>query len=172
MVHVLATREPDLFARTVVAEVAKAVSIGRIPYPNLRVAGSGETIDEYIPALSEITRQGVRLWGFTRNLRLAERMRAIGVGVIVSCDRTSSHELIREAGERGFPLGYTSDGVDDRPPPGTLVTFPVHRVGRVREVVDSPTLCPKVVADFLDESRPEAFCQRYCRRCHLGESAP
>jgi hypothetical protein len=153
------------------SEVDKAVAQGSLPYPNLRLAGSGETIDAHLPALAEVVRLGVRLWGFTRNVRLAPRLRAAGIAVIVSCDRTSAPGFAETARKAGFPLAYTSGGVDDRPPAGTLVTFPVHRVGRVREVVDTPSLCPKVLADFLHDSRPAGFCQRQCRRCHLGQEA-
>jgi hypothetical protein len=170
MVDQLAINEPALFARTVRVEVEKAVASGQLAYPNLRLAGSGETIDAYVPALAEVVRHGVRVWGFTRNIRLAERLREAGVAVIVSCDRTSPPGFVERVTRSDFPIAYTSTGVDDHPPAETLVTFPVHRVGRVREVVDAPTLCPKVLADFLDDSRPEAFCQRYCQRCHLNEA--
>lgn len=170
MVDQLAVREPLLFARTVRSEVEKAVERGELAYPNVRLAGSGETIDAYVPALTEVVRLGVRLWGFTRNLRLAERLRAVDVAVILSSDRTSPAGFVEAATNANFPIAYTSAGVDDHPPVGTFVTFPLHRVGRVREVVDAPSLCPKVVADFLDDSRPEAFCQRYCQRCHLKKA--
>lgn len=170
MVDTLARREPALFARHVQAEVEKAVAKGDMSYPNLRVSGSGELIEAHVPALLEVARAGVWLWGFTRNLRVADRLRRHGISIIVSCDRSSSPQFLQKAREMGFPLGYSSAGVSDRPPEGTLVTFPVHRVGRVREVVDSPSLCPKVLADFFHDSRPEAYCQKGCSRCHLKES--
>lgn len=170
MVDALARTYPDLFGETVAVEVHGAVTRGLLPYPNLRYSGSGEVVEAYLPALDQLTRRGVRLWGFTRNLRLAEALRKQGAAVIVSCDRTSPEEFVSRAAAAGFPLAYSSAGVMDIPPEGTLVTFPVHRVGRVREVVDSPTICPKVLADYLDDSRPEAACQRFCQRCHNPES--
>lgn len=169
MIDRLAVRHPLLFARAVHREVEKAVRIGELSYPNLRLAGSGETIRAYVPALAEIVRLGVRLWGFTRDLQLAERLREVGVAIIASCDKTSPFGFVEHAEASGVPIAYTSEGVEDLPPAGTLVTFPLHRVGRVREVVDVPSLCPKVLADFLHDSRPQAFCQRYCQRCHLNE---
>jgi hypothetical protein len=166
MVDVLARTYPDLFGETVAAEVQDAVRSELLPYPNLRYSGSGELVEAYIPALEQVTRRGVHLWGFTRNLSLAQKLRGLGAAVIISCDKTSPAGLGLEATAAGFPLAYSSNGVSDPPPWGTVVTFPVHRVGRVREVVDSPTVCPKVLADFLDDRRPEAACQWICRRCH------
>ena len=171
MVDLLARREPVLFARTVHREVQKAAARGEIAYPNLRVSGSGEMVGAHIPALLEVARLGVWLWGFTRNLRVAAQLRDQGVAIIYSCDRTTSAQAVSEARTMGVPLGYSSAGVTDHPPDGTLVTFPVHRVGRVREVVDTPSLCPKVLSDFFDDARPEAYCQRICGRCHLKEPA-
>ena len=86
---------------------------------------------------------------------------AIGVD-----EKTSPPDLFSSAREFNFPFGYTSTSVDDLPPEDTIVTFPLHRIGRVREVVDSDTVCPKVLADFLDDFRPPASCQDHCRRCH------
>lgn len=169
LVHFLATRQPRLFAAKVRQEVEKAVDRGDIPYPNVRLAGSGETIQSHLPALQKVLEQGIGLWGFTRDLRLAERLRQIGVKIIVSCDRSTPAHFVEMASELALPLAYTSVSVNDHPPEGTLVTFPLHRVGRVREVVDTPTLCPKVLTDFLEDSRPKAYCQRHCHRCHLRE---
>jgi hypothetical protein len=166
MVDVLARGYPELFGEAVAREVHDAVGKGLLPYPNLRYSGSGEVVEAYVPALDQTIRRGVRLWGFTRNLRVAETLRNMGAGVIVSCDRTSFSAFIARARAEGFPLGYSSTGVTDGPPAGTVVTFPVHRVGRVREVVDSASVCPKVLADFLDDSRPAGMCQRFCQRCH------
>lgn len=166
MVDVLARNFPALFAAQVTAEVNAAVKAGLMPYPNLRYSGSGEVVEAYVPALRGVHDRGVRLWGFTRNLRLARVLRDMGAGVIVSCDKSSPPDFVEEARTAGFPLGYSSNGVDDFPPEGTVVAFPVHRVGRVREVVDSPAVCPKVLADFLDDCRPEASCQLICHRCH------
>jgi hypothetical protein len=137
-----------------------------MPYANIRYSGSGEVVEAYLPALRGIHSRGVRLWGFTRSLRLAQQLRELGAGVIVSCDGTSPAGFAERATAEGFPLAYSSRGVGDSPPAGTLVTFPIHRVGRVREVVDSPSVCPKVLADFLEDRRPEASCQLICQRCH------
>jgi hypothetical protein len=166
MVDVLARQYPDIFAERVSTEVREVVENGLMPYPNLRYSGSGEVTEAYIPALREVCRRGVHLWGFTRNLRLAHELREMGAGVIISCDKTTPSETIQKACAQSFALAYSSSGVSDAPPEGTIVTFPVHRVGRVREVVDTPSLCPKVLADFLYDSRPSASCQVVCRRCH------
>jgi hypothetical protein len=172
MVDVLATREPVLFGEAVATEVRKLVENGSLPYPNIRFSGSGEVVDAYLPALQEIAKRDVRLWGFTRNLRLANRLREIGAFAIVSCDKTSPPGFVDQAKREALPLAYSSSGVEDEPPVGTLVTFPVHRVGRVREVVDTASLCPKVLADYFDDFRPEGYCQRFCQRCHLGGAKP
>jgi hypothetical protein len=166
MVDTLARRFPGLFAKQVAAEVEAVVQAGMMHYPNLRYSGSGEVVEAYIPALQELIKFGIQLWGFTRNLRLAHCLREIGASVIVSCDKTSPSGFALEATAAGFQLGYSSEGVDDFPPVGTIVTFPVHRVGRVREVVDTPSVCPKVLSDFLDDCRPKASCQLICQRCH------
>jgi len=170
MVDVLATTEPILFGEIVELEVRRAVERGMLTYPNIRYSGSGEIVEAYVPALLEVERRGIRLWGFTRSLRYARLLRDIGVSVIVSCDQTSPLDVVERARKDDFPLGYSSVGVEDEPPEGTLVTFPVHRVGRVREVVDTPSLCPKVLSDYFDDSRPEGYCQRLCSRCHLEKS--
>lgn len=166
MVDVLARQWPRLFAEVVADEVAVAVKNGQLPYPNIRYSGSGELVDAYLPALSALQGRGVHLWGFTRSLDIARSLRSFGAGVIISCDRTSPPELASVALREGFAIGYTSADVDDMPPKGSVVTFPIHRVGRVREVVASDTTCPKVVADFLHDSRPKGSCQWVCRRCH------
>jgi hypothetical protein len=132
----------------------------------LRYSGSGEATEAHVPALAAVAEQGVHLWGFTRRLNVAESLVECGIAVIVSCDGTTDPGFIRDARRRGLQLAYSSNGVDDHPPAGTIVTFPVHRVGRVREVVDDVSLCPKVVADFLHDERPPASCQAVCRRCH------
>lgn len=166
MVDALARRFPDVFADQVAAEVNAAVNAGLMPYANLRYSGSGEVVEEYLPGLKAVQDLGIRLWGFTRSLVLANKLREFGASVIVSCDSSSSPGFAEQANSQGFALAYSSSGVTDRPPAGTVVTFPVHRVGRVREVVDSPSVCPKVLADFLDDCRPAASCQLRCLRCH------
>jgi len=166
MVDILARNFPAIFADKVEEEVNAALAGGLIPYKNLRYSGSGELVEAYIPALKELSRRGILLWGFTRDLKLGQQLKELGAGVIISCDSTSKPGFIDKAVNAGFPLGYTSKGVDDVPPKGTVVTFPVHRIGRVKEVVDTNSLCPKVLADFLDDSRPKASCQLICHRCH------
>ena len=166
-VDVLARKEPRLFSDLVVQEVSDAVRAELLPYPNLRYSGSGEVVAGHIDSLANVSKRGVKLWGFTRTIAMASALREIGASVIVSCDRTSPEGLIEAANTGEFPLAYTSSGVDDRPPDGTIVTFPIHRGGRVREVVDVSSLCPKVVADFLNDSRPKGSCQTHCQRCHL-----
>lgn len=171
MVDVLARRYPSIFAEKVKEEVLEAVASGFMDYPNLRYSGSGEVVEAYFPALKIIQESGVHLWGFTRSLRLAKKLRAIGAGVIISCDKTSPEGFIESSVKAGFVLGYTSDGVCDTPPKQAIVTFPVHRVGRVREVVDAPSVCPKVLADFLHDSRPKGSCQMICKRCHNPQNS-
>jgi hypothetical protein len=166
MVDVLARKFPELFAEKVEEEVRQVVAEGLIKYPNLRYSGSGELVEAHLPALEMIKLRDVRLWGFTRDLRIAERLRKIGIAVIVSCDKTSSPGFVETASAAGFLLAYSSSGVDDAPPARTVVTFPVHRVGRVKEVVDATTICPKVLADFLDDARQQSTCQLVCNRCH------
>ena len=169
MVDVLARKHPSLFAAQVASEVAQAVSAGNLQYPNIRFSGSGEMTERHVPAIAETVKLGVQAWGFTRSLRVARLVRDVKAYVIVSCDSTSPEGFSASATEAGFPLAYSSNGVDDLPPPGTLVTFPVHRVGRVHEVVDADSLCPKVVSEFLYDERPPGYCQRLCHRCHRGQ---
>lgn len=169
MVDVLARGFPKLFAEQISSEVMAAVETGLMTYPNLRYSGSGEVVEAYLPALQEVHDRGIQLWGFTRSLRLGAKLRDMGAGVVISCDNTSPAGFIEQARKMGFSLGYTSNGVEDVPPNGSVVTFPVHRVGRVREVVDSESVCPKVLADFLDDCRPKASCQLICTRCHTPD---
>jgi hypothetical protein len=168
MVDVLAREHPELFASQVVKEVDEAVDAGRMPYRNLRYSGSGEVSASYMEGLELVASAGVHLWGFTRDLEVAGLLRSIGAGVIVSVDRTTPGSTISGSRSLGFPLAYTSMDIDDLPPAGTLVTFPVHRVGRVREVAATESLCPKVLYDFYDEQRPPATCQMECQRCHVA----
>jgi hypothetical protein len=170
MVDALARSFPHLFGAAVAREVHEAVHDKRLPYANLRYSGSGEVVEAYIPALRQVCERGVHLWGFTRSVNMANALRELGAGVIFSCDRTTPVADLSTATMQGFPLGYTSADVNDRPPAGTVVTFPVHRVGRVREVVDCSSICPKVLADFLHDCRPPASCQQVCQRCHRPES--
>jgi hypothetical protein len=166
MVDTLARKHPKLFAEKVTEEVTESVVADQIAYPNLRYSGSGEVAEAHLTALSYIAGFDIHLWGFTRNIGLAEKLRGIGAGVIISCDQTSKHGFSDQAIAEGFPIAYSSEGVSDMPPIGTLVTFPVHRGGRVHEVVDVSTLCPKVVSDFVNDSRQNGTCQKVCNRCH------
>ena len=166
MVDTLARKHPRLFAEKVAEEVTESVAADEIPYPNLRYSGSGEVSEAHLAALNYVADLDIQLWGFTRNIDLAESLRGIGAGVIISCDRTSNRGFSDQALANGFPIAYSSQGVSDKPPSGTIVTFPVHRGGRVNEVVDVPTLCPKVVSDFIHDSRQNGTCQKVCNRCH------
>lgn len=171
MVDVLAKKHPNLFAERVLVEVERAVNRDEMPYNNIRFSGSGEMTEKHVEAIDAVIKSGVHAWGFTRSLIVAEKVRSAGAFVIVSCDATSPKGFAAEATEAGFPLAYSSDGVGDIPPEGTLVTFPIHRVGRVQEVADVASLCPKVVSEFLHDDRPASFCQRLCNRCHSAGEA-
>lgn len=166
MVDALATLHPALFAERVVLEVERAVRSGALPYANLRYSGSGELNACHVKGLALVATRGVRLWGFTRNLVVASALRAAEIPVIVSYDRSTVLRHVLAARRKGFPLGYSSEGVDDGPPHPSVVVFPVHRSGRIPEVVDVPELCPKVVHEYLHQERPPAMCQSVCQRCH------
>ena len=168
MVDVLATRFPLLFGERVALEVQKAVALGLIPYSNIRFSGSGEMAERHVAAMRAVVSSGVHAWGFTRNIRLACELRSFGAFAIYSCDFSTDPAQLQQAQEAALPLAYSSRGAFDKPPSNTLVTFPVHKVGRVREVCEAPSLCPKVVSEFLHEYRPPSFCQAHCRRCHRG----
>ena len=166
MVDVLAKTHPALFAERVLAEVEKAVTDGEIPYKNIRFSGSGEMTEKHVDALGSVVASGVHAWGFTRNIAVAKKIRSIGAFVLLSCDATSPEGFAAEAIEAGFLLAYSSSGIEDLAPKGTLVTFPVHKVGRVKEVANVESLCPKVVSEFLHDDRPPSVCQQLCNRCH------
>ena len=165
-VDLAARRVPGAFAEKVTKEVDDAVTRGDLPYPNLRYSGSGEVAAHHLPALARVVDKGVVLWGFTRMLKIAEKLREIGAHVLISCDRTSDAKLFGRAKELGFQLAYTSIDVGDTPPAEAAVTFPLHRSGKVREVVDATSLCPKVVQEYLSGFRAEGSCQKMCHRCH------
>jgi hypothetical protein len=166
MVDILARTQRQLFAELVTREVHEAVGEGVLAYPNLRYSGSGEMTRAHLPALKLIAANSIHLWGFTRQLDLVEPLRQIGAGVLFSCDRSTSSEAFQTARELRVGLAYTSSSIDDSPPPNTVVVFPLHRGGRVKEVVDSEGLCPKVLEDFMYDERSERFCQTKCHRCH------
>ena len=163
---VLAKKFPQLFASKVVKEVNKAKDKGEISYPNLRFSGSGEASKHHVEALGLINSAGVSVWGFSRNIVVANKLRDVGVYVQISCDKTSSSSFITSAIAGGFSLAYTSTAFDDTPPIGTNVVFPLHRSGRVSEVVDTAGLCPKVVEEFFSQQRRPRYCQAFCNRCH------
>jgi hypothetical protein len=166
MVDILARTQRQLFADLVTREVHEAVGEGVLAYPNLRYSGSGEMTRAHLPALKLIAANSIHLWGFTRQLDLVEPLRQIGAGVLFSCDRSTPSGAFQTAKELRVGLAYTSSSIDDSPPPNTVVVFPLHRGGRVKEVVDSEGLCPKVLEDFMYDERSERFCQTKCHRCH------
>ena len=137
MVDVLARNYPQLFGDVVCEEIAALVAKGTLPYANLRYSGSGEMTRAHLPGLRAVHDRGVRLWGFTRSVAIAAQLREWGAGVLFSCDRTTNPIVIEHALSLGIGLAYVSADVFDVPPNGTVVTFPIHRGGRVREVVES-----------------------------------
>jgi hypothetical protein len=166
MVDELARSHPSLFAASVTGEVQNAVAQGILNYPNLRYSGSGEMTRAHLPALKRVAENGIHLWGFTRQLDLVEPIWAIGASALFSCDRSTPTSAMDKARAIGVGLAYTSSHVEDVPPPEAVVVFPLHRGGRVKEVVDSDSLCPKVLEDFMYDQRSERFCQEKCHRCH------
>jgi hypothetical protein len=166
----LARDYPKLFSEIVGNEVDQLVKSGRLPYPNLRFSGSGEVHNSHLPALIALAERGIHLWGFSRNLRVATRLRETGIAVLFSCDSTTLKQTVLEALQSGLKLAYTSTGVDDHPPFDAFVIFPLHRSGRVREVVESPDVCPKVLEEYLEGRRRRAVCQFNCKRCHMVRS--
>jgi hypothetical protein len=169
IVDACASKFPKLFAEKVAEEVASYVRQGKLPYPNLRYSGSGELREAHLPALLALKHDHkIVLWGFTRNLNIAAALKSVAISAIFSCDRATPPDAIRQALRLGLSLAYTSTGVDDNPPAGTSVTFPLHRGGRVSEVVDSITVCPKVLSEYLSGHREEGTCQAVCQRCHTA----
>jgi len=167
LVDIVATKHPELFASQVAVEVDALTGKGKLSYRNVRYSGTGEAHLRHLKALELTAKQGIRLWGFTRNLAFARRLRALGIASLISCDKTTPADIVSEAGRAGFGLAYTSVSVVDLPPAGTVVTFPLHTSGRVREVVDDSSLCPKVVEEYLTGTRRSGWCQTRCQRCHL-----
>ena len=98
-VDYVARKYPNVFAERVIEEINNHVLKGRLPYPNLRFSGSGEMSLMHVDALSQIRSGGVHLWGFTRNLRVAERLHEIGIAVLFSCDSTTDPRVLRKASE-------------------------------------------------------------------------
>ena len=164
----LARDYPELFAEISSREIRQFVDKGRIPYPNIRFSGSGEIHLSHVPALLALKARSVHLWGFSRNIRVATLLNREGVSVLFSCDATTPFDRLKDAQDSGLNIAYTSTGVDDVPPAGAFVVFPVHRSGRVREVVDSEKLCPKVVQEYMEGKRKKGACQFSCTRCHMA----
>jgi hypothetical protein len=162
---------PDVFAEKVAKEIKDLTNKGKLPYPNLRFSGSGETATTHLPALYNLIRHGIHLWGFTRNHKNAAGLKNAGASVIFSCDRTTKPKDLELARSSGLAIAYSSDSVSDRPPTGTIVTFPLHRSGAVKEVTDSPTVCPKVMEEFCFGDRDSGACQWRCNRCHLNKNS-
>lgn len=165
---VLARRLPKEFAMRVTQCVRKHVERGRLPYENLRFSGAGEISISHVPALESIQSLGVRSWGFTKNPHVAEQLAGLGIAVIFSADHSTDPCHLGLAQELGVPIAYSSRSISDSPPKGVLVTFPVHISGRVSEVIDHPTVCPKVVEEFIHGIRTPAWCQNRCQKCHLN----
>lgn len=166
MVDVLAVEFPELFAENVVDEVLRAMKKGLILDPNIRYSGSGELRQEHVRALSLVREKGLSLWGFTRNITIAEALRRSDIAVIYSYDKYTPSNKVMDARNKGFRLAYTSLGVDDFPPVPSFVVFPLHRSGNVPEVVDAVNLCPKVVNEYFCHKRSVGTCQTLCKRCH------
>jgi hypothetical protein len=169
MTDSLARNYPSLFAEIASAEIEKLVADGEIPYPNLRFSGSGELHYSHLPAIFQLKELGITLWGFSKNLKVAIELRRNDISVLFSCDITTPIEQILDAKNNGLQLAYTSTGVRDTPPDGTFVTFPLHRSGKVREIVLSESVCPKVIQEYTDGRRSRASCQLRCTRCHQSK---
>lgn len=166
MTDSLARSFPHLFADAAYREIRSLVIRGKIPYANLRFSGSGEVHSSHINALQLLKEKGVNLWGFSKNLRICEKLREKKISVIFSCDSTTPIDVLESAIERRLPLAYTSTGIEDYPPQGSIVTFPVHRSGKVKEVVMTDTVCPKIEEEYMMGKRSPAACQLVCTRCH------
>lgn len=169
MTDSLARHHPDLFGEIVATEIGKLVSMQEIQYPNLRFSGSGEVHPAHLPAILQVKYRGINLWGFSRNIRMAIALRQHEINVLFSCDATTPANRIAEAQKHGLRLAYTSTGVSDNPPEGTFVTFPLHRSGKVKEIVLSTSVCPKVEQEYLEGKRTPAACQTRCARCHRSQ---
>lgn len=161
---------PECMVDKVIKEVNIAVEKKKIPYPNLRFSGSGEITHHHLPLIDMLIKNGINIWGFSKNVDIAIKLKKIGASVIFSYDRTSSRDKVHQAISAGIALGYTSSGVFDNPIHKAFVVFPLHKGGKVQEVLDHPKLCPKVVEEFLTGKRNAASCQATCNRCHFPES--
>ncbi len=162
-----ARRIPEAFAAIVFEEIKARTENGELEYANVRFSGSGEVQKHHVAALGLIAARGIRVWGFTKNPTLAVALRNLGIAAIFSFDHSTRRVHLKAAMKSGIPLAYSSRSVADAPPVPVLVTFPVHASGRVTEAIDHPTLCPKVVEEFLTSTRRRGWCQQRCLRCHL-----
>jgi len=150
----------------ILGELSVLVDKKLIPYPNLRYSGSGELTAHHIPLLRKLSDNSIHVWGFTKNLDIAIELHKVGISVIFSYDKTSDLKMVNRAHLEGIPLAYTSEGVEDSPAFDTAVVFPLHRGGKVKEIVEHERLCPKVVEEFLGGKRQASSCQIHCTRCH------
>jgi hypothetical protein len=166
LTDVVARRYPNIFAERVESELRLHIKRKTIKYLNLRYSGAGELHPDHLNAILAIKTKGINLWGFTKNPKLALILIENNISVLYSCDLTTSRNQIEWARNNNIPLAYSSDGIHDIPPENTFVTFPIHVSGRVSELVDHNTLCPKVVEEFLNGDRTPAWCQQRCKRCH------
>lgn len=169
LVDQLAISHPSLFGDAVAGEVMAACRTKILPYPNIRVSGSGEINERHLDALEAVYSHGIHIWGFTKRLKLWEMLAQRGIELIFSVDCTTSLDILAKARKLGARLSYTSLNVSDVSPEGTIVTFPLHRGGKVREVVKDTVLCPKVLEDYFDGQRRPTWCQTRCHRCHLRD---
>ncbi len=163
-------RYPEYVLDKVIQEVNIALLKKKIFYPNLRFSGSGELTHHHLPLIGMLKKNGINIWGFTKNVDIAIKLKKLGASVIFSYDRTSPIEKVQQAASAGIALGYTSSGVLDIPKHKAFVVFPLHKGGKVQEVLDHPKLCPKVVEEFLTGKRNAASCQVTCNRCHFPET--
>jgi hypothetical protein len=168
LIDVCAKRLPNALAEKISNELFVYLEKGLIQYPNLRFSGSGELAKHHLDLIEILISKKINLWGFSKNLKLASSLRALGSQVLISIDKTTDARFVEKAIRLGFLIAYTSIGVDDYPPANTLVTFPLHRGGKVKEVVDVSSLCPKVVEEYFHGKRNSGYCQDICNRCHYG----
>jgi hypothetical protein len=163
---VFCRKYPQEFAQLVAAEVHDAVRRGKLPYPNLRISGSGEISPSHITGLLQIIQENVHIWGFSKNIDLIEILNSQGAHFLFSMDSTTPEIVVAKASSAKVGIAYTSTSVTDHPTLSPKVVFPLHKVGRVGEVVDHAALCPKVIDEYLNGQRMPASCQSTCNRCH------
>jgi hypothetical protein len=166
LIDIASEKIPKLLAKKISSEVNTVFKNNKIPYPNIRYCGSGEISKKHLKLLNYIKDEGIHLWGFTRNIELGKILKNEDISVIISIDKTSDKKVYTNASDNGLKIAYTSDSIDDVPPKGCHVVFPVHRLGKVKEVGDFESLCPKVVSEFFTGCRKNGTCQNECKKCH------